>query len=128
MEFHGVLLRYQETGDFSELHKRCFFSLNSHRISLVLFLEMIVDPVYEAFFVRCSRRLHILKRALSLSYGVIDLTPPLRGVAGDAEFRFFPQLSGVHIGMNPRDIAVFNAENGGTGPRVSFDLVGAPLV
>ena len=127
MELHGVLLRYQATGDFTELNKRGFFSRGGDRIRLVLALHMIVDRIYEVFFVRCSRRLHILKRALCLSYGVIDLTPPLRGVAGDAEFRFFPQLSGVHVGMNPHDIAVFNAENGGTGPRVSFDLVGAPL-
>jgi hypothetical protein len=126
-EFREILIRYQETGDFSELHKRCFFSSESMRFYVHRFLSMMVGTSAEEYYVRCHHRIHILQRAICSSFGVVDLTPPLQGVGADVDVRYFTQISGVYMGMNPRDIAIFNAENGGSGPRVSFDLVGAPL-
>lgn len=125
--FAAVVERYQHDGDMSEFHKFGFFSSFSNRRCFESMLWIIEGPPLRGMFVHCPHRLTILKQAIDHSFGVVDLTPPLLGIAAGEEFTYLPQLTGLHVGINPRDIADFNAYSRGRGPEVSFDLVGAPL-
>jgi hypothetical protein len=125
--FGDMFVRFQLCGDLSEFHKYGFFSSELNRFAFSHALNIIQSPLLRHIFVRCPYRLRLLRRAIEDSFGVVDLTPPLQGRAAEVEFRFLPQLSGLHVGVNPRDIAVLNVNSPRLGPGVTFDLVGAPL-
>jgi hypothetical protein len=120
-----ILLQFQMSGDLSTLCKYGFFSTEVNRFALESVLQIIKKPRLSDSFVRCPRQLNFLEWICKTSYSVVDLTPPLQRRVSDTEF--LPQIHGLHVCINPSDIAIVNAFSRDSSVRVSFDLVGAPL-
>ena len=119
--------RYQEYGDISEFHKFGFFSsvVNTECFSQVLgFIER--DDARD-IWVTAPHRLTLLRLLILNSYSVLDLSAPLAPMGPNDTFTYLPQISGVHIGANPSDIASCNNYSIGRGPGISFYLANALL-
>ncbi len=129
--FAEMFTRYQEDGDLSEFHEFGFFSSFVNRESFNRIVSIIqLDGVQEDW-VTCKHRLVLLNLLIERSFSVIYL-PQTQHVEGEgvdvAVSQYLPRISGVHVGVNPRDIAALNAYSEGRGPGISFRLVDAPLM
>lgn len=127
--FAEMLLRYQADGDISEFHEFGFFSSYINRHCFQKMVTIIEVTEYGDGWVRCKHRLEMLRLLIEHSFAVIDLTrtPLLQGAEAEPNVdsdisQYLPRITGVHVGVNPADIAQLNEHSEGRGPKISFRL------
>lgn len=124
--FAEMLVRYQVDGDLSELHVFGFFSSATNRRCFENMVSIIELPELRDLWVHCDHRLTLLKLLIERSYAVIDFTPKSQGewtVPDERMLEYLPRITGVHVGVNPRDIAPLNIYSEGRGPGISFRML-----
>ena len=109
MAFGNIFLRFQQTGLLYEMLKYGFFSSMANRALMSQLVMLIgLDNVRHLFVVH-PMRLRGLEEFSISSFGIMDLTRALPGEA----VPFMQQLTGLHVGLNQRDIANWNLLNEG---------------
>jgi hypothetical protein len=104
-----LFLRLQRNRSLFEFLKFGFFSSRRNRSNTLTIFNMVTEtPGIRELVVQDRNVFDAFFHHLEYSYGVVDLTPQITGVPEDQAFTYLTGLTGLHIGVTPRQIDEVN--------------------